>query len=171
MLSESVPVSSPSPSRNPTRPSLYNLLFRQIHQGRGLQVLVGRAFACDRWRLFVFFPFFFWFLSRLAFLQSGSRSLLDHTHPLQLLALHWRAAHPILPPLLFFPGPCRRHGCACRYECGRGGWLEVDKFPLQQKLGPPLGRADISAAGWDRKGQNCTYLTPARPKQNLHWNR
>lgn len=61
-------------------------------------------------------------------------------------------------------------GLGFQYECGRGGWLEVDKFPLQQKLGPPLGRADISAAGWDRKGQNCTYLTPARPKQNLHWN-
>jgi hypothetical protein len=58
-------------------------------------------------------------------------------------------------------------GLGFQYECARGGWLAVDKYPLQQKLGPPLAPAKITAAAWDPTGQNCTYLTAARPVSTL----
>lgn len=62
-------------------------------------------------------------------------------------------------------------GLGFQYECARGGWLEVDKYPLSQKLGPPTGLAKITAAAWDPSGGNCTYLTAARPRPPaLRWN-
>ena len=57
-------------------------------------------------------------------------------------------------------------GLGFEYECARGGWLAVDKYPLHQKLGAPLSRATISAAKWDsaNSGENCTFTTSARPR-------
>lgn len=54
-------------------------------------------------------------------------------------------------------------GIGFQYDCQLGGWLDVDKFPLAQKLGPPLGDAKIELASWP--GANCTYTTAARPRQ------
>ena len=55
-------------------------------------------------------------------------------------------------------------GIGFQYGCREGGWLELDKYKyaLKQKLGKPVGDAQVSIAAWPTA--NCTYTTPSRPK-------
>jgi hypothetical protein len=55
-------------------------------------------------------------------------------------------------------------GIGFQYDCEQGGWLDLDLYPLKQKLGPPLADAKIELASWPNA--NCTFLTPARPPQS-----